>query len=53
MLVQSDPKAAKELLQLAQEDVTNRLQMYQHLATLPVVVGGGVSGNGNGKETKS
>jgi pyruvate-ferredoxin/flavodoxin oxidoreductase len=34
MLAQADPKAAKELLVLAQEDVRERWKMYQHLASL-------------------
>ena len=32
MLAHSDPEAAKELLQLAQEDVNTRWRQYENLA---------------------
>jgi len=35
MLAQADPAAARELLRLAEEDVRQRWQTYQHLAALP------------------
>mgnify|MGYP002777740580 CR=1 FL=1 len=42
MLTQSHPQQAKQLLQLAQEDVAHRWQMYQYLANRPF------KSNGNG-----
>uniref|UniRef100_B8HYM5 Pyruvate-flavodoxin oxidoreductase n=1 Tax=Cyanothece sp. (strain PCC 7425 / ATCC 29141) TaxID=395961 RepID=B8HYM5_CYAP4 len=42
MLTQSYPQQAKQLLQLAQEDVAHRWQMYQYLANRPF------NSNGNG-----
>ncbi|MFM7149455.1 MAG: thiamine pyrophosphate-dependent enzyme, partial [Gemmataceae bacterium] len=35
MLVQANPNAARDLLNLAQEDVNDRWRLYEHLATLP------------------
>jgi pyruvate-ferredoxin/flavodoxin oxidoreductase len=42
MLVQSQPEAAKRLLDLAQKDVVARWKRYEHLAALP----GAKNGNG-------
>ena len=36
MLVQSNPEAAKRLLELAQEDVLARWRLYEHWAAMPV-----------------
>ncbi len=36
MLAQSDPAAAKELLELAKRDVENRWRLYEHWAAMPV-----------------
>ena len=42
MLVQSQPEAAKRLLEVAQQDVAARWKRYEHLAALPI----GKNGNG-------
>jgi pyruvate-ferredoxin/flavodoxin oxidoreductase len=44
MLARSQPEAAKQLLKLAQEDVTTRWAMYQYLANRPM---GNGQGNGH------
>jgi pyruvate-ferredoxin/flavodoxin oxidoreductase len=36
MLVQSNPAAAKALLEEAKADVTERWRMYEHMAALPL-----------------
>ncbi len=42
MLAHKDPEAAKQMLQLAEQDVWTRWKLYEYLATMPV--------NGNKKE---
>jgi pyruvate-ferredoxin/flavodoxin oxidoreductase len=37
MLAQADPVAARDLLQLAQQDVNDRWRMYEHLAAIPAL----------------
>jgi pyruvate-ferredoxin/flavodoxin oxidoreductase len=44
MLAQADPQAARELLRLAEEDVSERWRTYQHLASQP-----GTNGQGGEK----
>jgi len=36
MLTRSDPAAAKELLELAKQDVQSRWRLYEHWAAMPV-----------------
>ncbi len=44
MLVRSDPEAAKQLLELAQQDAQRRFKLYEYMASMP--------GNGAGEEKK-
>jgi pyruvate-ferredoxin/flavodoxin oxidoreductase len=37
MLVRSNPEAAKNLLELAQQDAQNRFKLYEHMASMPGV----------------
>jgi len=51
MLAQADPRTARELLELAQQDVEERWKLYEYLAALPAQAA--TASNGNGAVAKA